>query len=56
MTSHAGLDELIAVINETSDDVNDLLLLGGNPGIQAVADALVGEAEGDLLARMNRAA
>ncbi|MFC5833872.1 SixA phosphatase family protein [Nonomuraea insulae] len=50
----AGLGELLAVINETSEDVGDLLVLGGNPGIHGLADALAGEAEGDLLARMNR--
>lgn len=50
----ASLGELIAVLNETSDEVNDLLLVGHNPGMHALADALSGEAEGDLLARMNR--
>lgn len=50
----ASLGELIAVINETSDDVGDLLLLSGNPAIHGAADALAGEAEGDLLPRMNR--
>ncbi|MEV4179608.1 histidine phosphatase family protein [Nonomuraea sp. NPDC049709] len=50
----AGTGEIITVINETSEDVSDLLVLGGNPGIPAVADALTGEAEGDLLTRMNR--
>ncbi|MEV6778490.1 SixA phosphatase family protein [Streptomyces syringium] len=50
----ASLGELIAVINETPDDVQDLLLVGHNPGTHALADALAGEAEADLLARMNR--
>ncbi|MFB9389042.1 SixA phosphatase family protein [Streptomyces coeruleoprunus] len=50
----ASLGELIALLNETSDEVDDLLLVGHNPGIHALADALSGEAEGDLLARMNR--
>lgn len=50
----AGLGELLALVNETSDDVGDLLVLGGNPGVHALADALTGEAEGDLPARMNR--
>ncbi|MGG7570391.1 SixA phosphatase family protein [Streptomyces sirii] len=50
----ASVGELIAILNETSDEVNDLLLVGHNPGIQALTDALSGEAEGDLLARMNR--
>ncbi|GAA3171457.1 MULTISPECIES: SixA phosphatase family protein [Streptomyces] len=50
----ASLGELIAVLNETSDEVADLLVVGHNPGVHALADALAGEAEGDLLARMNR--
>ncbi|MFJ6574189.1 SixA phosphatase family protein [Streptomyces sp. NPDC091292] len=50
----ASLGELIAVLNEVSDDVADLVLIGHNPGAHALADALAGEAEGDLLARMNR--
>ncbi|KPC59809.1 SixA phosphatase family protein [Streptomyces chattanoogensis] len=50
----ASLGELIALLNETSDDVQDLMLVGHNPGMHALADALAGEAEGDLLPRMNR--
>ncbi|MFH8370694.1 SixA phosphatase family protein [Streptomyces sp. NPDC018031] len=50
----ASLGELIAVLNETSDEVRDLLLVGHNPGVHALADALAGEADGDLLPRMNR--
>lgn len=50
----ASLGELIALLNETSDDVDDLMLVGHNPGVHALADALTGEAEGDLLPRMNR--
>ncbi|KUJ68912.1 phosphohistidine phosphatase [Streptomyces albus subsp. albus] len=50
----ASLGELIALLNEVSDEVADLLLIGHNPGMHALADALAGEAEGDLLPRMNR--
>lgn len=50
----ASLGELIAVLNEVSDEVKDLLLIGHNPGMHALADALSGEVEGDLLPRMNR--
>ncbi|MFG3323777.1 SixA phosphatase family protein [Streptomyces sp. NPDC048171] len=50
----ASPSDLIALANETSDDVNDLLILGHNPGIHGLADALAGESEGDLLPRMNR--
>ncbi|MFI1012074.1 SixA phosphatase family protein [Streptomyces sp. NPDC020965] len=52
----ASLGELIALLNETSDDVSNLLVIGHNPGTHALADALAGEAEGDALARMNRSA
>ncbi|MEV8526880.1 MULTISPECIES: histidine phosphatase family protein [unclassified Streptomyces] len=50
----ASLGELLALLNETPDDVADLLLIGHNPGMHALADALAGEAEGDVLSRMNR--
>ncbi|MGP8302719.1 SixA phosphatase family protein [Streptomyces inhibens] len=50
----ASLGELLALLNETSDEVNDLMVVGHNPGMHALADALAGEAEGDLLPRMNR--
>lgn len=50
----ASLGELIALLNETPDEVRDLLLVGHNPGVHALADALAGEAEGDILPRMNR--
>ncbi|CAM5354394.1 histidine phosphatase family protein [Streptomyces xanthochromogenes] len=50
----ASLGELIALVNETPEDVSDLLLIGHNPGMHAMADALAGDAEGDALSRMNR--
>ncbi|MCX5383248.1 histidine phosphatase family protein [Streptomyces sp. NBC_00083] len=50
----ASLGELIALVNETPDDVADLVLIGHNPGMHALADALAGRAEGDVLSRMNR--
>ncbi|MFJ3914251.1 SixA phosphatase family protein [Streptomyces vinaceus] len=50
----ASLGELIALLNETSDDVANLLVVGHNPGMHGLADALAGEADGDLLPRMNR--
>ncbi|MFE4859706.1 SixA phosphatase family protein [Streptomyces sp. NPDC056670] len=50
----ASLGELIALVNETPEDVADLLLIGHNPGMHAMADALAGGAEGDALSRMNR--
>ncbi|MFK0256963.1 SixA phosphatase family protein [Streptomyces sp. NPDC090445] len=50
----ASLGELIALLNETPDEVGDLLVIGHNPGMHALADALAGRVEGDALARMNR--
>ncbi|MEU0986849.1 MULTISPECIES: histidine phosphatase family protein [unclassified Streptomyces] len=50
----ASLGELIALLSETSDEVNNVLVIGHNPGMHALADALAGETEGDLLPRMNR--
>ncbi|MEU8775213.1 histidine phosphatase family protein [Streptomyces sp. NPDC048606] len=50
----ASPGELIALLNETSDEVADLLVIGHNPGMHALADVLAGRAEGDTLARMGR--
>ncbi|MFD3535076.1 SixA phosphatase family protein [Streptomyces sp. NPDC058664] len=50
----ASLGELIALLNETSEDVSDLLVIGHNPGMHALADALAGDSEGDTQSRMNR--
>ncbi|MGP4113767.1 SixA phosphatase family protein [Streptomyces sp. 4N509B] len=51
----ASLGELIALVNGVDDAVRDLMLVGHNPGVHALADALSGEAEGDARERMNRA-
>lgn len=50
----ASLGDLIALLNETPDDVTDLLVIGHNPGMHTLADALAGKAEGDALARMTK--
>ncbi|CAM5390857.1 phosphohistidine phosphatase [Streptomyces avidinii] len=50
----ASPGELIALLNETSDEVANLLVIGHNPGMHALADALSGSARGDVLAKMNR--
>ncbi|WP_406001653.1 SixA phosphatase family protein [Streptomyces sp. NBC_00829] len=50
----ASLGDLLAVLNEAPDEVNDLLVIGHNPGMHALADALSGKAEGDTLARMTQ--
>ncbi|CAL9385170.1 MULTISPECIES: SixA phosphatase family protein [Streptomyces] len=49
----ASLGELIAVVNEVPDDVVDLMLVGHNPGMHAMADALAGEAEEDARNRLD---
>ncbi|MGW1706896.1 SixA phosphatase family protein [Streptomyces sp. NPDC002206] len=50
----ASLGELIVLLNETPDDVQNLLIIGHNPGMHALADALAGSAEGETMARMTR--
>ncbi|MEU9865914.1 histidine phosphatase family protein [Streptomyces sp. NPDC047971] len=50
----ASPGELIALLNEVSDEVRNLLVIGHNPGMHALSDALAGSAEGDARARMNR--
>ncbi|MFI7316654.1 SixA phosphatase family protein [Streptomyces venezuelae] len=50
----ASPGELIAVLNETPDDVQNLVLIGHNPGIQGLTDVLAGSTEGDARERLNR--
>lgn len=50
----ASPGELIAVLNETPDDVRTLLMVGHNPGIQGLAEVLAGTAETDARERMTR--
>lgn len=50
----ASPGELIAVLNETPDDVRNVILIGHNPGVHGLADILSGAAEGDARDRMNR--
>jgi phosphohistidine phosphatase len=49
----ASPGELIAVLNETPDDIRNLILIGHNPGVQALAEILAGHSEDDARARMN---
>ncbi|MDQ0580128.1 SixA phosphatase family protein [Streptomyces rishiriensis] len=48
----ASPGELIALLNETPDDVRDVVLIGHNPGIQGLADILAARADGDAGERM----
>ncbi|MBT2490080.1 histidine phosphatase family protein [Streptomyces sp. ISL-96] len=50
----ATLGDLLALLNETPDEVNDLLVIGHNPSMHAAADALSGSSEGDAMARMTK--
>ncbi|MFF3905572.1 SixA phosphatase family protein [Streptomyces sp. NPDC001848] len=50
----ASPGELIAVLNETSDDMRNVILVGHNPGVQGLADVLSGATEGDARERMSR--
>jgi phosphohistidine phosphatase len=46
--------DLLGLLNETPEEINNLLLVGHNPVVHALADALSGESEGDAVARMTR--
>ncbi|MHC0431374.1 SixA phosphatase family protein [Streptomyces sp. O3] len=50
----ASPGELIAVLNEVPEYVDDVLLIGHNPGMQGLADVLTGDSEGDARIRMAR--
>ncbi len=50
----ASPGELIAVLNETPDDVRNVVLIGHNPGIQGLAEVLSGAADDEARERMSR--
>ncbi|WP_329408478.1 histidine phosphatase family protein [Streptomyces sp. NBC_00704] len=50
----ASPGELIALLNETPDDVRNIVLVGHNPGIQGLAEILSGRSDGDAGERMSR--
>jgi phosphohistidine phosphatase len=49
----ADIDETLAVVRDTPDDVRTLCLVGHNPGLQEFVLAMAGEGDPDLL-RMTR--
>ncbi|MBC9729467.1 histidine phosphatase family protein [Streptomyces sp. TRM68367] len=49
----ASPGELIALLNETPDDAQNILLVGHNPGVQGLADILSGTADDDSRERMS---
>ncbi|MEV0243644.1 histidine phosphatase family protein [Streptomyces sp. NPDC050674] len=50
----ASPGELIALLNETSDDARNILVIGHNPGIQGLAEVLAGSGEDEARERMVR--
>jgi phosphohistidine phosphatase len=50
----ASPGELIAVLNETPDDVRSAVLIGHNPGVQGLAEVLTGGAEPAAAERLSR--
>jgi phosphohistidine phosphatase len=50
----ATLGDLLALVSGTPDDIGTLLLVGHNPGMHAMAEALTGTADNDAMARMRR--
>ncbi|MCQ4202611.1 SixA phosphatase family protein [Streptomyces sp. NPDC058783] len=50
----ASPGELIAVLNETPDDLSNVLVIGHNPGMEALTEILAGSAEADVRERINR--
>jgi phosphohistidine phosphatase len=50
----ASPGELIALLNETPDDAQNVLLIGHNPGVHGLAEVLAGSAEEEARQRMSR--
>ena len=46
--------QIIEVLNEVSEDVTDVLVVGHNPGMQSLAALLAGEADSAVRARLER--
>ncbi|MFD0135098.1 SixA phosphatase family protein [Streptomyces sp. NPDC002387] len=50
----ASPGELIALLDETPDDVRNVILIGHNPGIQGLAEVLAGTAHKEAREHMDR--
>ncbi|MEV7792226.1 histidine phosphatase family protein [Streptomyces sp. NPDC087512] len=50
----ASPGELIALLNETPDDLRNVLVVGHNPGMEALTEILAGSAEDEVRKRMSR--
>ncbi|MFJ8105014.1 SixA phosphatase family protein [Streptomyces sp. NPDC096132] len=50
----ASPGELIALLNETPDDVRNIVLIGHNPGVHALTEILADSAESEARERMTR--
>ncbi|MFF5312108.1 SixA phosphatase family protein [Streptomyces massasporeus] len=50
----ASPGELIALLNETPDDMRNVLMIGHNPGIQGLVEVLAGSGEDEARERMTR--
>ncbi|MFH8446765.1 SixA phosphatase family protein [Streptomyces sp. NPDC018026] len=50
----ASPGELIAVLNETPDDLRNVLVIGHNPGMEALTEILAGSAEDEVRERIDR--
>ncbi|WP_395572722.1 SixA phosphatase family protein [Streptomyces sp. BK79] len=50
----ASPGELIAVLNETPDDLRNVLVIGHNPGMEGLAEILAGSAEDEVREHIER--
>ncbi len=50
----ASPGELIAVLNETPDDLRNVVVVGHNPGMEALTEILAGSAEDEVRERIGR--
>ncbi|KOV67414.1 phosphohistidine phosphatase [Streptomyces sp. NRRL WC-3618] len=48
----ASPGELIALLNETPDDIQNVVLVGHNPGVQALAEILAEDSENDTRTKL----